>query len=71
MTLTKLYNSDCLQQLKKLESETVDLIFADPPYNLQLKNQLSRPDNSKVSAVNDYWDPQNKNSFSHVGWSYR
>ena len=63
MTLTKLYNSDCLQQLKKLESETVDLIFADPPYNLQLKNQLSRPDNSKVNAVNDYWDQFN--SFKH------
>ncbi len=63
MTLTKLYNSDCLQQLKKLESETVDLVFADPPYNLQLKNQLSRPDNSKVNAVNDYWDQFN--SFKH------
>ena len=33
-----------------------DLVFADPPYNLQLKNHLTRPDRSKVSAVNDKWD---------------
>ena len=52
----KLYNQDCLDKLKEIESESVDLIFADPPYNLQLKNKLFRPDASKVSAVNDYWD---------------
>ena len=34
----------------------VDLIFADPPYNLQLKGDLHRPDNSKVDAVDDDWD---------------
>ena len=59
MTNCKLFNSDCLDSLKKIESETVDLIFADPPYNLQLKNNLSRPDTSKVDAVNDYWDQFN------------
>ena len=38
-------------ELKKIPSETFDLVFADPPYNLQLKNPLTRPDRSKVSAV--------------------
>ena len=59
MTFTKLYNSDCLAKLKKIKTESIDLIFADPPYNLQLRNPLSRPDASKVSAVNDYWDKFN------------
>jgi DNA modification methylase len=36
--------------------QSVDLIFADPPYNLQLKGDLHRPDNSKVDAVDDHWD---------------
>ena len=52
----KLINGDSLRELKKIPSETFDLIFADPPYNLQLKNELIRPDRSKVSAVNDKWD---------------
>ena len=59
MTFTKLYNSDCLTKLKKIKTGSIDLIFADPPYNLQLKNTLWRPDASKVSAVNDYWDKFN------------
>ncbi len=52
----KIINGDSLVELKKIPSETFDLIFADPPYNLQLKNELTRPDRSKVSAVNDKWD---------------
>ena len=52
----KIINGDSLEELKKIPSETFDLIFADPPYNLQLKNELSRPDRSKVKAVNDKWD---------------
>ena len=52
----KLINGDSLQELKKIPDETFDLIFADPPYNLQLKSELTRPDRSKVSAVNDKWD---------------
>ena len=52
----KIINGDSLKELKKIPKETFDLIFADPPYNLQLKNQLTRPDRSKVSAVNDKWD---------------
>ena len=52
----KLINGDSLKELKKIPNESFDLIFADPPYNLQLKNELMRPDRSKVSAVNDKWD---------------
>ena len=52
----KLINGDSLRELKKIPSETFDLIFADPPYNLQLRNELIRPDRSKVNAVNDKWD---------------
>ena len=52
----KIINGDSLEELKKIPHETFDLIFADPPYNLQLKGELTRPDRSKVSAVNDNWD---------------
>jgi len=47
---------DCLEELKKLPDRSVDLVFADPPYNLQLGGDLLRPDNSKVDAVDDEWD---------------
>jgi len=52
----KIINGDSLKELKKIPDESFDLIFADPPYNLQLRNQLVRPDRSKVDAVNDKWD---------------
>ncbi len=52
----KIINGDSLEELKKIPSDTFDLIFADPPYNLQLKGELTRPDRSKVNAVNDKWD---------------
>ncbi len=47
---------DSLEELKKLPDRCVDLVFADPPYNLQLGGDLLRPDNSKVDAVDDDWD---------------
>jgi modification methylase len=47
---------DCLSELKKIPSGSVDLVFADPPYNLQLAGDLTRPDQSKVDAVDDHWD---------------
>ncbi|MBB3808298.1 site-specific DNA-methyltransferase [Pseudochelatococcus contaminans] len=47
---------DCIESLRRLPSQSVDMIFADPPYNLQLENALTRPDNSHVDAVNDEWD---------------
>jgi modification methylase len=47
---------DCIEQMNALPEKSVDLIFADPPYNLQLGGELLRPDNSKVDAVDDDWD---------------
>lgn len=47
---------DCVASLKKIPPKSVDLIFADPPYNLQLQGDLHRPDSSKVDAVDDHWD---------------
>lgn len=49
-------NGDCIEELQKIPDKSIDLIFSDPPYNLQLKADLFRPDSSKVDAVNDYWD---------------
>ncbi len=47
---------DCVKVMNELEAGSVDLIFADPPYNLQLGGDLHRPNNSKVDAVNNDWD---------------
>jgi modification methylase len=49
-------HGDCLEALTRLPDKSVDLVFADPPYNLQLGGDLHRPDNSKVDAVDDHWD---------------
>jgi len=60
MSLEKFINrtivGDCVEQMNKLPAESIDLIFADPPYNLQLNKELSRPDQSKVHGVNESWD---------------
>ena len=47
---------DCIEVLKQIPSKSIDLIFADPPYNLQLKNELFRPNQTKVDGVFDDWD---------------
>src|SRR5919106_2752771 len=47
---------DCVAEMNKLPADCVDLVFADPPYNLQLQGDLRRPDDSKVDAVDDDWD---------------
>jgi modification methylase len=47
---------DCIEQMRALPDKSIDMIFADPPYNLTLGGDLLRPDNSKVDAVNDEWD---------------
>src|SRR6185312_8528433 len=46
---------DCIAEMSKLPAASIDLVFADPPYNLQLKGELKRPDESHVDAVNDDW----------------
>lgn len=47
---------DCLKVMKRIEDNTFDMIFADPPYNMQLQNELYRPNNTKVNGVDDDWD---------------
>tara|TARA_Y100000589_G_scaffold317929_1_gene344681 strand:+ start:387 stop:1514 length:1128 start_codon:yes stop_codon:yes gene_type:complete len=47
---------DCIEELSALPEASVDMVFADPPYNLQLERELHRPNNSKVDAVDDDWD---------------
>jgi modification methylase len=47
---------DCIELMNGLPAASVDMVFADPPYNLQLGGDLLRPDNSKVDAVDDEWD---------------
>ena len=53
---TELFNGDCISLMKKIPENSVDIIFADPPYNLQLNNELLRPNNSKVQGVKEDWD---------------
>src|SRR5580692_5504473 len=47
---------NCVAEMAKLPAESIDLVFADPPYNLQLQGDLRRPDDSRVDAVDDEWD---------------
>lgn len=56
LPLNSILVGDCIDQLAKLPSESVDLIFADPPYNLQLQGELRRPNNTKVRGVQEAWD---------------
>ena len=56
LPLNQILDGDCVDMMNGLPAECVDLIFADPPYNLQLKGELHRPNNSKVDAVDDHWD---------------
>ncbi|MGY6632379.1 MAG: DNA methyltransferase [Alkalilacustris sp.] len=52
----QILTGDCIEAMAALPPASVDLVFADPPYNLQLRGQLHRPDNSRVDAVDAAWD---------------
>ncbi|WP_265515785.1 site-specific DNA-methyltransferase [Nitratireductor luteus] len=54
--LDTIVKGDCVAALSRLPEKSADVIFADPPYNLQLDGDLHRPDQSKVDAVDDAWD---------------
>lgn len=54
--LNTIINDDCIKVMNQMEENSVDLIFADPPYNLQLGEALTRPDNTNVSGVYEAWD---------------
>ncbi|MEM1274237.1 MAG: site-specific DNA-methyltransferase [Pseudomonadota bacterium] len=56
LPLNSILSGDCIDEMKHLPAGSVDLVFADPPYNLQLKGSLHRPNNTMVDAVDDDWD---------------
>lgn len=56
LPLNQILQGDCIDLLNSLPEKSVDLIFADPPYNLQLQQELWRPNMTKVDAVDDEWD---------------
>ena len=56
LPLDQIVVGDCIESMNALPPNSIDLIFADPPYNLQLGGDLTRPDNSHVDAVNNEWD---------------
>ena len=56
LPLDRILKGDCIETMRGLPDKSVDMIFADPPYNLQLGGDLFRPDGSQVDAVDDEWD---------------
>jgi site-specific DNA-methyltransferase (adenine-specific) len=56
LAINEIIQGDCIEVLKTLPAKSVDLIFADPPYNLQLQQELLRPNQSVVAGVDDAWD---------------
>ena len=56
MNLNTIIQGDCIEVLKTIPNNSIDLIFADPPYNMQLEKTLYRPNNTKVDGVDDHWD---------------
>ncbi|HTO40407.1 MAG TPA: site-specific DNA-methyltransferase [Rhizomicrobium sp.] len=55
-SIDRVIEGNCVEVMNDLPAASADLVFADPPYNLQLQGDLRRPDNSKVDAVDDHWD---------------
>ncbi len=70
LPVNQILAGDCVAAMDALPPACVDLVFADPPYNLQLKGTLHRPDNSLVDAVDDDWDQFDSlaayDSFTHA-----
>jgi len=56
LPLNQVLEGDCVEILDSLPAESIDLVFADPPYNLQLHQDLWRPNQTRVDAVDDDWD---------------
>ncbi|QJQ33350.1 site-specific DNA-methyltransferase [Sphingomonas lacunae] len=56
LPLDSILKGDCIAHMRSLPASSIDMIFADPPYNLQLGGDLFRPDGSQVDAVDDEWD---------------
>ena len=56
LPLGQILDGDCIEAMRSLPDNSIDCVFADPPYNLQLGGDLNRPDGSEVDAVTDHWD---------------
>ena len=56
LPLDSIIEDDCVAAMARLPDKSVDMIFADPPYNLQLGGDLFRPEGGRVDAVDDAWD---------------
>ncbi|MEM6908016.1 MAG: DNA methyltransferase, partial [Pseudomonadota bacterium] len=56
LPLGQILSGDCIEAMRTLPDNSIDCVFADPPYNLQLGGDLNRPDGSEVDAVTDHWD---------------
>src|SRR5688500_10645816 len=56
LPLDRIVYDDCVAAMASLPDASIDMIFADPPYNLQLGGDLFRPEGSRVDAVDDDWD---------------
>jgi modification methylase len=56
LPLGQILSGDCIEAMRSLPDNSIDCVFADPPYNLQLGGDLNRPDGSQVDAVDDHWD---------------
>ena len=56
MEINKIYKGDSIEVLKTFPSESVDFIFADPPYYMQTEGELLRTDGTKFNGVEDEWD---------------
>ena len=56
LPLDQILLGDCVPMMRMLPAASVDCVFADPPYNLQLRGELRRPDDSLVDGVDEDWD---------------
>jgi DNA modification methylase len=66
LPIDEIIQGECVEVLAALPAESVDLIFADPPYNLQLHQELWRPNHTRVEAVDDTWDKfENFETYDH------
>ena len=67
----RIHLGDCLDLFEKLDNNSIDLIFLDPPYNLQLNKELTRPNHSIVNGVTQEWDKfDNYLSYDQFTYSY-
>ena len=71
ISINKIHFGDCLKNFPKIPNKSIDLIFLDPPYNLQLNKELTRPNHSVVKGVDQEWDKfDNFNSYDQFSKEY-